>query len=68
MYIRWYVDNMWLFVPVQGQIQKFLASMDGFPFQEGQSLNASGINYRSLKALQILQQIQEKGLIEMPRN
>jgi arylsulfatase len=68
MYMRWYADNMWLFVPVQLEIQKFLASIDGYPFQEGQSLNAGGINYQSLKALKILEQIREKGLIEMPRN
>ena len=68
MYLRWMGDNMWLFVPIQEQIQNFLASMEGYPFQEGMSLNASGINYRSLKALQILQQITEKGLIERPSN
>jgi arylsulfatase len=68
MYIRWYADNMWLFVPVQLEIQKFLGSLEGYPFQEGQSLNASGINYQSIKALKILEQIREKGLIEMPRN
>ena len=68
MYLRWMADNMWLFVPIQDEIQKFLASMQGYPFQEGMSLNAGGINYRSLKALQILQQITEKGLIERPGN
>ena len=68
MYMRWYADNMWLFVPIQLEIQKFLASIDGYPFQEGQSLNAGGINYQSLKALKILEQIREKGLIELPRN
>jgi arylsulfatase len=57
-----------LFVPVQAEIQSFLGSLNGYPFQEGQSLNAGGINYQSLKALQILEQIREKGLIEMPRN
>jgi arylsulfatase len=68
MYIRWMADNMWLFVPIQAEIQKFLTTMDGYPFQEGQSLNASGINYRSLKALKILEQIKEKGLFERPGN
>jgi len=66
MYMRWYADNMWLFVPIQAEIQKFLATIPEYPFQEGQSLNASGINYRSLKALNVLKQIQGKGLIEVP--
>jgi len=68
LYMRWYVDNMWLFVPIQGEIQNFLASLDGYPFQEGSSMNASGINYQSLKALKILEQIRGKGLIEIPTN
>jgi arylsulfatase len=68
MYMRWMADNMWLFVPVQQQIQNFLGTIADYPFQEGQSLNAGDINYRSLKAMQILQQIREKGLIELPRN
>ena len=68
MYIRWMADNMWLFVPVQREIQEFLGTMADYPFQEGQALNAGGINYRSLKALKILEQIREKGLIERPGN
>jgi len=68
MYLRWMADNMWLFVPVQVEIQNFLATLEGYPFQEGMPLNAGGINYRSLKALKILDQIKEKGLIERPGN
>lgn len=68
MYLRWMADNMWLFVPIQDEILKFLGSMKDYPFQEGQSLNAGGINYKSLKAIQILQQLGEKGLIERPGN
>jgi arylsulfatase len=49
-YLRWYADNMWLFVPVQGVVQEFLATIEGYPFQPGSTLNASGINYQSLRA------------------
>ncbi|MGB0415235.1 MAG: arylsulfatase [Coraliomargarita sp.] len=68
MYLRWMADNMWLFVPIQDEIQKFIGSMKGYPFQEGMVLNAGGINYQSLKALQIMQELGEKGLIERPGN
>ncbi len=68
MYLRWMADNMWLFVPVQVEIQKFLSTLADYPFQEGMSLNAGGINYQSIKALKILEQIEEKGLIERPSN
>jgi arylsulfatase len=67
MYLRWMGDQMWLFVPIQQQVQNFLASLEGYPFQEGQSLNAAGINYQSLRALNILKQIREKGIIEYGR-
>jgi len=57
MSMRWYADNMWLFVPIQKQVQGFLGSLEGFPFQPGSSLSASGINYRSLKAMKVLEQL-----------
>lgn len=60
-YLRWYADNMWLFVPIQQKVQKFLASLDGHPFQAGSSLSAAGINYRSLKAMKILKEMEKTG-------
>ena len=45
MYIRWYADNMWLFVPVQAKIKGFLVTLEVFPFQEGSRLWAGGINF-----------------------
>ncbi len=34
------------------QVKKFLATIPQYPFQAGSTLNASGINYRSLKELE----------------
>jgi len=59
---RWYADQMWLFVPIQAKVREFLTSIKGYPFQEGSSLGAGGINYRSLKALQVLKQLEKSGL------
>jgi arylsulfatase len=67
MYARWYSDNMWLFVPVGGKVNEFLATLPDYPFQEGGSLNPSGINYRTLKAAEVLKQLKEGGL-GMPSN
>ncbi len=61
MYIRWYADNMWLFVPIQAKVAEFLGSLEGYPFQPGGSLSAAGINYRSIKAMQILKQMESSG-------
>ena len=49
MYTRWYADNMWMMVPAQGFVQKFLSSIADYPFQEGSSLSAGNIGYNTLK-------------------
>ncbi len=68
MYIRWYADNLWLFVPVQAQVKDFLASIPPYPFQEGSSLNAAGINYQTLKAAAALKRLQEIESLGSPTN
>ncbi|MEJ5018781.1 arylsulfatase [Ochrobactrum vermis] len=47
--IEFLARNMWLLVPVQGKIKEFFTDFDKFPYQEGSSLNASGINYGLLR-------------------
>ena len=68
MYWRWYADNIWLFVPVQGQIKKFLTTIPQFPFQEGGGLSAGGINYQSLKAAAALKRLNELETLGAPGN
>ena len=60
---RWYADQMWLFVPVQQKVQDFLGTLEGYPFQSGSSLSASGINYKSLKAMKILDELNKSGYV-----
>ena len=67
-YLRWYADNMWIFVPIQTVIKEFLATIPGYPFQEGSSLNAAGINYQTLKATAILKRIEDIETIPRPNN
>ena len=56
--LRWYADNIWLFVPIQQKLQQFLTTIPQYPFQEGANLNAANINYQTLKAAQALKQLQ----------
>lgn len=65
MYIRWYADNMWLFVPIQEQLKNFFVTIPDYPFQAGSSLSAAGINYNSLKAMKAMK-MQEKLEHRMP--
>ena len=50
MYIRWFADNMWTFVPAQAITGQFLASFEDFPPVQGSSL---GID----KVLQTMQSV-----------
>jgi arylsulfatase len=68
MYMRWYADNLWLFVPVQAQVKNFLVTIPQFPFQDGGSLNAAGINYNTLKAAAALKRLQEIESLTPPNN
>ena len=68
MYIRWYADLLWIFVPVQNQLKRFLATIPQYPFQEGSSLNAANINYNSLKAAQAMKRLQEIETMSAPSN
>jgi arylsulfatase len=68
MYIRWYADNIWLFVPVQQQLKEFLTTLPDYPFQQGSSLNAAGINYNSLQAMQAMKRLQELESLPAPHN
>ena len=49
MYVRWYVDNMWLMVPAQEFVREFFGSIDDYPFQAGGTLSASNIGYSTLE-------------------
>lgn len=51
--------NIWLLVPIQGKIKEFFADFDQFPYQEGSSLNAAGINYGLLRQQAALKRLNE---------
>jgi arylsulfatase len=67
-YLRWYADNMWIFVPIQQVIKEFLVTIPGYPFQEGSSLNAAGINYQTLKAATAMKRLQDLESLARPNN
>jgi len=67
-YLRWYADNMWIFVPIQTVIKEFITTIPQYPFQEGSSLNAAGINYGTLKAAAALKRLEQIETISRPGN
>jgi arylsulfatase len=59
MYLRWYADNMWLFVPIQQKVKEFFADFAQFPYQAGSSLTVSNINYGTIRQQEALQRLQK---------
>ncbi|GAB4066833.1 arylsulfatase [Ancylobacter sonchi] len=57
--IEFLARNMWLLVPIQGKIKEFFADFNDFPYQEGSTLNASGINYGLLRQQAAFKRLQE---------
>ena len=57
-----------LFVPVQQKLKDFLTTLPEYPFQQGSSLNAAGINYNSLQALQAMKRLKELESLRPPSN
>jgi arylsulfatase len=55
---RFVFDNMWIFQPVGKKVSEFISTIEQYPHQVGSSLSASGINYRSLKAMEVLKELE----------
>jgi arylsulfatase len=68
MYIRWYAENIWLFVPIQEKLQEFLKGWMEYPYQMGSSLSAGNISYQTLKMAEAMNRLGELDEIEPPRN
>jgi arylsulfatase len=69
MYLRWYADNMWLFVPIGQKVKEFLVTIPQYPFQAGEVLQPSDINYKTLTVAGALKKMQEVQLqILNPQN
>ena len=67
-YLRWYGDNIWLFVPIQQKIKDFFTDFENYPYQAGASLNAAGINYQTLMAVQALKRLKQLESLSPPSN
>jgi arylsulfatase len=68
MYMQWYADNIWLFVPIGLKVKEFLVTIPQYPFQEGSSMSPSNINYNTLKAAAALKRLQEIETISSPHD
>jgi arylsulfatase A-like enzyme len=67
-YIRWYAENIWLFVPVQERLQEFLKGWIDYPYQMGSSLSAANISYQTLRVAELMQRLGQVDELAPPRN
>ena len=57
--MKFFGQQMWLLVPVQGKVKEFFSDFGQYPYQAGSSLNASGINYGLLQQQAALKRLND---------
>ncbi len=55
-------------MPVQEKPKAILTTLPEFPFQQGNSLNAAGISYSSLQAMQAMKRLNQPEGLPAPGN
>ena len=57
--LKFFAQQMWLLVPVQGKIKEFFKDYEQFPHQEGSSLNAGAIGYPMVRQAEAMKRLKE---------
>jgi arylsulfatase len=57
--LRFFAQQMWLLVPIQGKIKEFFSDFEQYPYQAGSSLNAAGINYGMLRQQEAMKRLKD---------
>jgi len=57
--MKFFGQQMWLLVPIQGKIKEFFSDFAEFPYQTGSSLNASGIGYGLLRQQDAMKRLKD---------
>jgi arylsulfatase A-like enzyme len=66
--MKFFAQQMWLLVPIQGRIKEFFADFDKYPYQMGSSLNASSIGYGMLRQQDAMKRLKEIESMSAPHN
>jgi arylsulfatase len=56
---KFFAQQMWLLVLIQGKVKEFFSDFADFPHQDGSSLNAGSINYGMLKQAEAMKRLKE---------
>ena len=63
---KFFAQQMWLLVPIQGQVTELFSDFADFPYQDGSSLNAGNINYTLLKRTEALERLKQPEVMRTP--
>jgi arylsulfatase A-like enzyme len=58
-YLDFVGRNMWLLVPIQAHLKDFFSDFGDYPYQEGSTLNPSGVGYGLLKQQDAMKRLKE---------
>ncbi len=67
-YLRWYIDQMWVMVPMQTVLKNFFATIPNYPFQPGSSLSAGNIGYQTLENAKAMEALKKLEALSFPSN
>lgn len=57
--LKFFGQQMWLLIPIQGKVKEFFTDFEKFPYQTGSTLNPGGINYGTLRQQEALKRLKE---------
>lgn len=57
--LKFFGQQMWLLIPIQGKVKEFFSDFDKFPYQAGSTLNPGGINYNTLRQQDAMKRLKE---------
>lgn len=57
--IKFLAQQMWLLVPVQGEIKRFFSDFGDYPYQDGSSLNAGGLGYPTIRHADAMKRLRD---------
>jgi hypothetical protein len=67
-YLRWYGRQHLALRAGPAKEQSVLTDFEQYPYQAGASLNAAGINYQTLKAMQGMKRLKQLESLSPPSN
>jgi hypothetical protein len=67
-YLRWYGDNIWLYVPIGNAIEEFVESLSKWPHQFGPLAGPADLNYATATLADVKERFETRRLFRHSRD